>query len=218
MNTLDSYFIIPLREMLSTVLSFVPTVVSVFIILFLGYMLTKLLHGVLAHLFKMMRLDKMMDKLELSKLFHVGKVKYSASHLLIALLGLIVTFMFVIVAMRIVGLDSLSELMGDIIAYVAPVVTAVFILVVGMVVAKIASLLVHAVVAIFGLPNPKLHERISRWAILLYAIKLSLVELGFGYLFTGSVFHIWFSGLVLALALAFGLGGKEAAARMLNKK
>lgn len=218
MNTLDNYLIVPLKEMFSTVLSFVPTMLCVFIILLLGYMLTKLLHEVLTHLFKMMRLDKMMEKTELSKLFHVGKAKHSVSHLIITLVGLVVTFMFVILSMRIGGVDMLSDLFGDVVSYVSPVLSAVFVLVVGMVVAKVISLLVHAVVAMFGLPNPKLHERISRWAILLYAAKLSLMELGFGYLFSGLVFHIWFSGLVLALALAFGLGGRDAAAKILNKR
>ncbi|MCB9772124.1 MAG: hypothetical protein H6754_06200 [Candidatus Omnitrophica bacterium] len=218
MNTLDMYIFTPLKEMFSTVLSFVPTILCVFIVLFLGYMITKLLHEVLTRLFKQMHIDKVADKLEMSKLFHVGKTKHSISHMIVAVVGIVVSLMFVIVTMGIVGVTTIPDVIGEVVAYISPVLVAVMVLVVGMILAKVVGLTVHMVVAAFGLPNPKLLERISRWAVLLYAAKVALSELGFGFLLSGTVFHIWFTGVVLALALAFGLGGRDIAAKYLAKK
>ncbi len=221
MTTIDNFFtavITPLHEMLSTVLSFLPTLVSVFIILFLGYLLAKLLREVLQRLFKMMRLDKWADKLELPKMLHAGGVKPGVSHVVNVVVYIVVVLMFMIMALRLVGVDTASDSIGIMLAYSTHVVSAVFMLIVGLIVAKVVSKIVHLVVANLEMPNPKLHERISRWAIVLYAAKMSLSELGFGFLFSGTEFLIWFAGVVLALALAFGLGGRDAAAKYLSKK
>ena len=218
MTTIDTYLLTPLREMFSTVLSFIPTLVSVFIILFLGYLLAKLLREVLQRLFKTMRLDKVAEKLELPKMLHVGGVKHGVSHVLSVVVYLVVVFMFLIITMKVIGIDTAPGMIGVVVAYISPVLSAVFVLVVGLITAKVIGKLVYMVVANLELPSPKLHERISRWAIIIYAAKMSISELGFGYLFSGTEFHIWFAGVVLALALAFGLGGRDAAAKYLSRK
>lgn len=218
MTTIEMYLITPLKEMLSTVVSFVPTLVSVFIILLLGYLLVKLLREVLHRLFKMMHLDKMTDMLELPKMLRAGGVKYGVSHVLTVVLSLVLVLMFLIIAMRVVGIEGAPELIGVMVVYITHIMTAMFVLTVGLILAKVVGKVVHFISANLDLPNPKLHERVARWAMILFTIKMSLSELGFGYLFSGTEFQIWFSGLVLALALAFGLGGRDAAAKFLSSK
>lgn len=218
MTTIEMYLITPLKEMISTVVSFVPTLVSVAIILLLGYLLVKLLHEVLHRFFKMMRLDKITDMIELSKMLRTGGVKHSFSHVLTSVVGLIFVLMFVILALRVVGIDAAPDLIGVMVVYVTHVLTAVFVLVIGLILAQVVGKVVHMIGANLDLPKPKLHERVARWAIILFTIKMTLSELGFGYLFSGTEFHIWFAGVVLALALAFGLGGRDAAAKYLASR
>jgi small-conductance mechanosensitive channel len=218
MTTIDMYILTPLREMFSTVLSFIPTLVSVFIILFLGYLLAKLLREVLQRLFKTMRLDKVADKLELPKMLHTGGVKHGVSHVLNGVVYLIVVLMFLIMALRVINIDTASDSIGIMLAYAAHVVSAVFMLIIGLIVAQVVGKIVYLVVANLEMPNPKLVERISRWAIVLYAARMCISELGFGYLLSGTEFRILFAGIVLALALAFGLGGRDAAAKYLSRK
>ena len=56
-------------------------------------------------------------------------------------------------------------------------------------------------------------ERVARWAILIYAITISIEELGYGSLFEGTPFHILLGGV----ALAIGLGLKDHVARFFEK-
>jgi hypothetical protein len=58
---------------------------------------------------------------------------------------------------------------------------------------------------------------VSRWAIILFAGTISLRELGIAPLLVTTTFNIILGGVCLALALAFGLGGKDAAARYLEE-
>jgi hypothetical protein len=67
------------------------------------------------------------------------------------------------------------------------------------------------------LPKPELLAGISRWAIIIFALTIALAQLGIGTLLVTTTFNIILGGIVLALALAFGLGGKDAAARYLEE-
>ena len=60
-------------------------------------------------------------------------------------------------------------------------------------------------------------EAVSRWAIIIFAGTISLRELGIATLLVTTTFNIILGGVCLGLALAFGLGGRDAAARYLNE-
>ncbi len=218
MMTINTLVFIPLKEMFHTVVGFIPTLFVAFLILLLGYLSAKLLRDLFQRLLEELHFDRVVDKLGLSRLFHAGKIKHRLSHLLGGMLYLIVIVMFLIVTMKALGIETMSRLMTGLTAYLSPVLSALFVLVLGLILAKIVGQVIYLTGSRLQLPNPKLQERVSRWAIVLYAAKLSLMELGYGFLFSGMTFHILFGGLVLALALAFGLGGRDMAAGYLSRK
>jgi hypothetical protein len=83
--------------------------------------------------------------------------------------------------------------------------------------ATFVSGIVRTAAANANLPHPELLSGISRWAIIIFAVTISLAQLGIAPMFVTATFNILLGGVVLALALAFGLGGKDAAARYLNE-
>jgi len=219
MATINSLIIAPFMEMLHYVASFIPTLVSVFVMLVLGMVVAKFLHKGLLRILKELRIDNVSDTLGLSDILHKGGIKHKLSNLISSLVYVIVVIIFLVMAVKALGITTMSALFGYLVVYIHHVITAVFVLVLGMILAKMVGSIIYLVAHHMGLPKPKLHERIGRWAIVLYAGKISLEELGFGgLLFVGTTSHILFAGIVLALALAFGLGGKDAAAGYLNKK
>ena len=217
MTAIYTCILVPLKDTFNVLVSFIPTIVVAFAVLILGYLLAKLSREILEKLFSEVGLDKVMDKLGLSKGLHAGGVKYSLSHILSTVVYLIIIYMFMLVTVDVIGIGRMSYLIGSVVGYILSVISAVIVLVMGLVLGKGMGALIYLVVSKLGLPEPKLHERITRWAIVLYAAKISLSELGLGYLFSGTIFMIWFTGLVFALALAFGLGGRETAAKYFHK-
>jgi hypothetical protein len=98
------------------------------------------------------------------------------------------------------------------------VLTALLILVVGMLTANFLghATLVAAVNA--GLPEARLLARAARWGVLLFTVATALTEVGIGRDMVLIAFGITFGGLVLALALAFGIGGRGLAQRVLEQR
>lgn len=104
------------------------------------------------------------------------------------------------------------------IAFLPPLFTAVLIVIVGWLIANFVGqgILIAAVNA--GLPEARLLARAAHWGVLLFAVATALTHLGIGKEMVLVAFGITFGGLVLALALAFGLGGRAIAADLLGRR
>ena len=69
-----------------------------------------------------------------------------------------------------------------------------------------------------GLPEARLVSRGVRWAVLLFTGATTLTQLGIGAEMVMVTFGITFGGLIFALALAFGLGGRALAQEILERR
>jgi hypothetical protein len=78
------------------------------------------------------------------------------------------------------------------------------------------GLLIAAVNA--GIPEARVLARAAHWGVLLFACATALTHLGIGKEMVLVAFGITFGGLVLALALAFGLGGRVLARDILARR
>jgi hypothetical protein len=114
--------------------------------------------------------------------------------------------------------DSSAGATAFLLAFLPPLFAAVLIIVVGWLVANFVSqgILIAAVNA--RLPEARLLARAAHWGVLLFAIATALTHLGIGKEMVLVAFGITFGGLVLALALAFGLGGRAIAAELLARR
>src|SRR5438132_828073 len=65
---------------------------------------------------------------------------------------------------------------------------------------------------------PARRARVAHWAVILFAVATALTHLGIGKEMVLVAFGITFGGLILALALAFGLGGRHIAADLLRRR
>jgi hypothetical protein len=118
------------------------------------------------------------------------------------------------------GIDSLGlgGATAFLLAFLPPLFAAVLILIVGWLVANFLSqgLLIAAVNR--GLPEARLLARAVHWGVLLFAAATALTHLGIGKEMVLVAFGITFGGLVFALALAFGLGGRNVARELLERR
>lgn len=107
---------------------------------------------------------------------------------------------------------------GLLMQFLPRVLSAGLILVVGFLSANFLgqAVLVGAVNAAW--PEARLLARFARWAVLLFAIATALTELGIARDMVLLAFGITFGGIVLALAVAFGLGGRTLAREVLERR
>ncbi len=121
------------------------------------------------------------------------------------------------------GIDALAlpgapGVAATVVQFVPRLLAALLILVVGWLVANFLGqgVLIAAVNA--GVPEARLLARAVRWAVLLFAAATTLTQLGIGKEMVLVAFGVTFGGLILALALAFGLGGRALARQILERR
>ena len=135
----------------------------------------------------------------------------------------LVAFWGIFVIFATMGIDALAipgapGATSMLMAFLPRLLSALLILVVGWLAANFLgqAMLITAVNA--GILQARLLARTTRWVILLFAVATALVEIGIGRDMVLIAFGVLFGGLILALALAFGLGGRHLAREILERR
>ncbi len=217
MMTFYTLIVEPVKEMLLEAFGFIPVLVSVLFVLLLGPIVAKVLSQMIQRLLKELKIDRISGEIGMSDLFHKGGVKRPLSEGIGRLVYWLFVVIFILITVKMIGLSVVSESINKLFDYIPHVLSAVVVLTLGIVIAKLISGLVHFVGVYTDLPKPKTLERITRWAIVISVATIALDELGFGSILIGTNFQIIFGAVCFAFALAYGLGGKDAAAKHLEK-
>ncbi len=134
----------------------------------------------------------------------------------------LVAFWGIFVIFATMGIDALAipgapGATSMLLSFLPRLLSALLILVVGWLAANFLgqAMLITAVNA--GIVQARLLARTTRSVVLLFAVATALVEIGIGRDMVLIAFGVLFGGLVLALALAFGLGGRHLAREILER-
>jgi hypothetical protein len=207
----------PVRQMLARILSYLPVLLGALIILIVGWIVAKTIRRMVDWLLKTARFDTLADKTGISEILRKGDLEISAREVLSGLVYWLVIIMVLVMAVDALGLPKASDVLASLFAYVPKVITALLVLVVAMFLARFVSGIVRTAAGNADLPKPEIFAAVSRWAIIIFAVTISLGELGIAPFLVATTFNIILGGVCLALSLAFGLGGKDAAARYLEE-
>jgi hypothetical protein len=207
----------PIRQMLTKILAYLPILLGALIILIVGWIIAKVIRRAIDWLLKAVHFDAMADKTGISEILRKGDLKITASQVVSGLVYWLIIIMVLVMTVEALGLPRASDVLATLFAYVPKVIAALLVLVVAMFLASFVSGIVRTACGNANLPKPELIAGISRWAIIIFAVTIAMEELGIAPLLVGTAFNIILGGIVLALALAFGLGGKDAAARYLEE-
>ena len=213
----ENLIVEPIRQMLTRIMDYLPVLLGALIILIVGWIVAKAIRRAVDWLLEAARFDAMADKTGISEVLRKGDLKITASKIVSGLVYWLIMIMVLVMTVDALGLPKASDVLASLFAYVPKVIAALLVLVVAMFLASFVSGIVRTAAGNANLPKPELIAGISRWAIIIFAVTIAMEQLGIAPLLVGTAFNIILGGVVLALALAFGLGGKDAAARYLEE-
>ncbi len=207
--------LVDLGDRLSAVL---PALLAMLTLILLGAILGWIARAVVSRLARALGFDRLMERWALAPSLRRAGILRAPSDVL-GLLCFWATFvLFASLGIDALGFQGAGSATGFLMAFLPPLFAAALIMVVGWLVANFLSqgLLIAAVNA--GLPEARLLARAAHWAVLLFAGATALTHLGIGKEMVLVAFGIVFGGLVLSLALAFGLGGRGFARELLARR
>ncbi|MCX5633370.1 MAG: hypothetical protein NTW93_06840 [Phycisphaerae bacterium] len=207
----------PVRQMLTRILAYLPVLLGALIILIVGWIVAKAIKRLVDWLLKLIRFDALADKAGISEILKKGDLKTSAREVVSSIVYWLIMIMVLVMTVDALGLPKASDVLTSLFAYVPNVIAALLVLIVAMFLASFVSGIVRTAAANANLPKPGIFAGISRWAIIIFAVTIALEQLGIAPLLVSATFNIILGGIVFALALAFGLGGKDAAAKYIEE-
>ncbi len=212
-------WISPLMEAVKTVFtkvaSVIPNIVGVLVIIIIGWIVARIIQALVKRFLRLIRFDQVASKAGITQLLEKGEIRRSPAELFGRLAYWLIMLVVLVAAISVLGLKGTSELLGRVLAYLPNVLVALVVLVFGMFIANFVSGITQTAAKNIGLPQPRLLSQIARVAIIILVVAIALEQLGIGTQIVISAFSLLFGALCLALALSFGLGGKDWAKEIL---
>ncbi len=203
-----------LTNVLLGVVSFLPNIIMAVVWVILGFVLGGILGRAAAHLVSILKIDNALKAAGLSQM--LNGVNFSLAKFFGGLVKWAIVISFLMMATQQVGLDAFAGMFWQIVAYIPNVIVAAMLLVATFLLADFVAKLVSSSAQAAGVKGSAA-AAISRYAIIIVGSIAALAQLKIA---TGFM-EILFMGIVasvsVALGLAFGLGGKDAAARAIAK-
>ncbi len=216
MNQQLDIFLASLHTFWSEIAVFVPKLLAALILFFLGWLLARLLRGGVQRLLKALDFDRLAEKSGLEALASTGGISLSLSGLIGGLMYWLVILVVAVSVTNSLGLQTVAELLNRAVLYLPNVLVAVLVMLFGTLLARFINRLVFAWLSGIKASNALLMSTVAEYMVQIFAFFLALEQLDIGTQLVTAAFSIAFGGLVLGLALAFGLGGREWAAQKIQ--
>jgi hypothetical protein len=160
----------------------------------------------------------MMKHSGVSGLLNKGGIKDNISDMLSKLVGWFIFLVFCLVAINTLQIEAVEKLFENFLLYLPHFFTALFTLFLAYLLSNFFYRTVLIALVNAGNRFAGLAARFVKYAILLLALTMALEQLGIGKETVVIAFAIIFGGVVLAFAVAFGLGGRNIARKYLEKQ
>ena len=205
-----------LQSLFWGLVQFLPNLIVAIVIFLIGWIVGAALGRLVAQVIAAIKVDQALRAAGVEKVVERAGFTLNAGAFLGALVKWFFIIVFLVASLDVLGLtDVTAFLRGVVLTYIPQVIVAVLILLVAAVIAEAADRVVAGSARAAGLKAAGLLGTLARWAIWIFAILAALDRLGISpliqTLFTGVVV-----ALALAFGLAFGLGGQQAAARYIE--
>jgi hypothetical protein len=210
-------FLTSLNQFWVQLVNFVPKLLAVVVILFFGWIIAKIVRTAVKRLLELIQFDKFAQKSGLEAFMNSGSVNVTLSGIISQVMYWLVIIMFVITGANTLGLNEVANLLHDLAAYLPRIILAILVMIFGTLLARFINRLVFAWLHSIKFESALVVSTSVEYGIQILALFVALEQLGIGVQLIHSLFVIVFGAIFLALALAFGLGGREWAARVIEK-
>ena len=206
-----------LNRFLEKVIIFLPNLLAMITILVVGFLIAWIFKKVLFRFLKAIQFDRVSRQWGLADILSKGGMTYSPANLLSQFFYWVIVFVTLILGINALEVAATQNLIAQFFNYLPHLFAAVLILVIGYLIALFLgqATLIAAVNA--QMESARLLSRLVRWFLIVFSLTMALYQLGIAEKVITAAFSVIFGGIVLALAIAFGWGGRELAKDFLER-
>jgi hypothetical protein len=201
---------------LNTFLSAIPRIFGFAVVLIVGWIISSLLARGVEALLHAVRFNDLARRSGLADFVQKMGVREDSSGVIANIVKWFVRLITLVVAFDTLGLPAVSNVLDQLLLWLPNLIVALVVLVIGGLAANALSRLVRGASAEAGFTNPDVLATVARVAVWGFAIVVAITQLGIATTLINTLVIGIIGAMALAFGLAFGLGGRDRAAQLLD--
>jgi small-conductance mechanosensitive channel len=194
-----------------------PRLLAVLIIAIVGWVIAYLIKIGLRSLLRLIKFDRLSERAGASQLLNTAALP-SPSELLSQLVFWIVWLSIGLAGVSFLGISVLQRDIAAILLFLPRLLVALVIVFLGMLAANFFARAALLAAVNSDLPSPNVLSEVVKVLIVVLTTSMAFEELGLAERTILVAFAIVFGALMLGLALAFGMGGRDLARQFLERR
>lgn len=198
-------------------LQVLPDLLLAVVLLAIGWLFARLVRKGVIRALRLARVDEFAERTGVDDFLIQGGVRYTTVTLIAGAFYWLILLGVCLALLDALGVQAAGALVSRAVQFVPNVLIAVGILVFGSLLARVVGGIVRSYLSNVGSAAAVPVGALARWAMLIFVVFMAAEQVAIGSAVLVSAFQIAFAAVCLAAALAFGLGGREWAAGVIER-
>jgi hypothetical protein len=196
---------------------YLPRLIVMLILALVGWAIAYAVKVVLRSILRLIKFDKLSENAGASQLLNKAALP-TATEMLSRFVFWVTWLGFILLGVSVLGILGLQEQIARFFLFLPHLFVAMFILFIGLLAASFFSRAALLAAVNASVPSPRIISFAVRSIIIIFVFSIVFEELGLAEQTMLVAFGIAFGALMLGLAIAFGIGGRDLAQRFLEEK
>ena len=196
---------------------YLPRLIVMLILAFVGWVIAYVVKVILRSILHFMKFDKLSENAGASQLLNKAALP-AATEMLSRFVFWVTWLGFILLGVSVLGILGLQEQIARFFLFLPRLFVAMFILFFGLLAASFFSRAALLAAVNANVPSPRILSLAVRSIIIVFVFSIVFEEMGLAEQTMLVAFGIAFGALMLGLAIAFGIGGRDLAQRFLEEK
>jgi hypothetical protein len=196
---------------------FLPRLIVMLIVAFVGWVIAYVAKAILRSILRLIKFDKLSENTGASQLLSKASLP-SATEMLSRFVFWVAWLGFILLGVSVLGIFGLQEQIARFFIFLPRLFVAMFLMFFGLLAASFFSRATLLAAVNANVPSARVLSLAVRSIIIVFVLSIVFEELGLAQQTMLVAFGIAFGALMLGLAIAFGLGGKDLARHFLEEK
>ena len=205
------------REFLHQIAAFLPRLLLALFVVAVGWLFAKAVRFAVERALRAVNFNVLTDRAGTDHFLRQAGMQGDTTTLFGVVAFWLVILATLIIAFNGLGLTYITDLLGRVVLFTPKLLIGMLIVVFGSYCARFVGNALQTYCVDAQIPDADILGRIVRYVIMTFVVMIALSQVEIGGDIVQRTFLIILAGLVLALALAFGLGGKNWAAALLQR-
>lgn len=216
-SNLTDQFTDATRDLWDAVGDFLPKLIGALLLVLVALIVARIAQTLVERILQLVRVDQLLKNKQVAKTLKSAEVSIDVVPIAGRLVFWVVIVIFALTIADVLGLTAMRDVIREILDYLPSVLAAVIVLTVTVAGARLVRDIVIASLARMQITYARSIGAVAFYVLLLFGSIMALDQLGFDTTILTANITVIIAGIVLALSLAFGLGGRDAAKKVVDE-